>query len=244
MKPDQNPEQNPEQTSFPGSSIHPVEELQRKGIRKLRVIPESQLKKTAREAVAHALLELLDGLEIDEPVRQELRIRANQLLGNPPQVAPCPAPEPASGPRQITSAPLVIPSFQNVPTDVSIEQGNGNEEAAGNPLGKREKALLLQLSRLISQDWRSELATVRDSHRDQVDRLEVRIQELTQALQATDQVLETSSQQNQANQEVNTPFDHKKSELLDQLFQANVALRALSQGPSKGVSPSRDGEGR
>ena len=73
MKPDQNPEQNPEQTSFPGSSIHPVEELQRKGIRKLRVIPESQLKKTAREAVAHALLELLDGLEIDEPVLVPLR---------------------------------------------------------------------------------------------------------------------------------------------------------------------------
>ncbi|MGE4603108.1 MAG: hypothetical protein AAEJ65_09410 [Planctomycetota bacterium] len=72
----------------------------------------------------------------------------------------------------------------------------------------------------------------------------MRIQELTMALQATDQVLETNAKSRQEPAEITIPFDNKKSELLDQLFQANVALRALSQGQSQGISPSRDGEGK
>jgi len=168
-----NSEQNPDQPAFPGSSIHPVEELQEKGIKKLRVIPESQLKKAAREAVAVAILQLLDGLEISDQARQELRIRANQVLcnGEASEVAVDPTNQQSSAPRQVTSSPLVIPSFQTVAPENTARQQQPDANQTGNPLGKREKALLLQLSKLIAQDWRSELASVRDSHRDQVERL-------------------------------------------------------------------------
>lgn len=239
-----NSEQNPDQPAFPGSSIHPVEELQKKGIKKLRVIPESQLKKAAREAVAVAILELIDDLDIADQVRQELRIRANKVLGHGETSAANvdQSNQDSSDPRQVTTSPLVIPSFQKVAPEIPAGQGQPVANSPGNPLGEREKALLLQLSKLIAQDWRSELASVRDSHRDQVERLECRIQELTHALQTTDQILGNNTDQKATDPQMNESFDNTKSELLDQLFQANVALRALSRGPSKGVSPS--GEGR
>lgn len=240
-----NSEMKPEQPKIPGSSVHPVEELQKKGIRSLRVIPESQLRAAAQAAVAQAILDLLDELSVTEEVRQQLRIRALQVLGNPDQQnSPSLDSTSESQTEAIISSPLVIPTLKNVSADVPVEQKNREEKDTGSPLGKREKALLLQLSKLIAQDWRSEIASVRDSHRDQVERLEVRIQELTQALQATDQVLESHPQAGNAPAEINNSFDHKKSELLDQLFQANVALRALSKGPSQGVSPAGEGEGR
>ncbi|HIC24265.1 MAG TPA: hypothetical protein EYO84_12595 [Planctomycetes bacterium] len=259
------PQQQPDPMAFPGSSIHQMEELQKKGIRKLRIISESQLKQTAREAVAHALLEALDGLDVPDVVRQELRIRAAKILGKEQIEVPqeqhkeqIEAPqeqykEQIEAPQEQqlapvaeihVSSPLVIPSVSNPSADVSIGAPEVDEKAPGSPLGKRENALLLQLSRLIAQDWRSELALVRDSQRAQVERLEMRIQELTMALQATDQVLETNAKSRQEPAEITIPFDNKKSELLDQLFQANVALRALSQGQSQGISPSRDGEGK
>ena len=237
------PQHHPDPMAFPGSSIHPMEELQKKGIRKLRIISESQLKQTAREAVAHALLEALEGLDVPDVLRQELRIRAAKFLGK--EQIDAPQEQQLAPVAEIhVSSPLVIPSVSNSSADVSIGAPEVDENDSGSPLGKREKALLLQLSRLIAQDWRSELALVRDSQRDQVERLEMRIQELTMALQATDQVLETNAKSRQEPAEITIPFDNKKSELLDQLFQANVALRALSQGQSQGISPSRDGEGK
>lgn len=237
------PQQDSDPMALPGSSIHPVEELQKKGIRQLRIIAESQLKQAAREAVAQALLETVEGLEIPEQVRQELRIRAAIILGQEQPIS-TDGPSQIQKPTQHLAPPLVLGPISNHSQDVSLGTAEVEENPPGSPLGKREKALLLQLSRLIAQDWRSELATVRDSHRDQVGRLEMRIQELTMALQATDQVLEMSAKTKQEKTEITTPFDDKKSELLDQLFQANVALRALSEGPGQGISPSRDGEGK
>ncbi len=193
--------------------------------------------------MAHALLEALEGLDVPDVVRQELRVRAAKILGKEQIYAPQEQ-QLAPVSKIHVSSPLVIPSVSNSSADVSIGAPEDDENDSGSPLGKREKALLLQLSRLIEQDWRSELALVRDSQRDQVERLEMRIQELTMALQATDQVLETNAKSRQEPAEITIPFDNKKSELLDQLFQANVALRALSQGQSQGISPSRDGEGK
>ncbi|MGE4603107.1 MAG: hypothetical protein AAEJ65_09405 [Planctomycetota bacterium] len=158
------PQQQPDPMAFPGSSIHQMEELQKKGIRKLRIISESQLKQTAREAVAHALLEALEDLDVPDVVRQELRIRAAKILGK--EQIDAPQEQQLAPVAEIhVSSPLVIPSVSNPSADVSIGAPEVDEKAPGSPLGKREKALLLQLSRLIAQDWRSELALVRDSQR-------------------------------------------------------------------------------
>ncbi|MGE4619830.1 MAG: hypothetical protein AAEJ04_08500 [Planctomycetota bacterium] len=247
-----NQESDASNKAFPGSSIHPVEDLQKKGIRQLRVIPESQLKKAAREAVARALLEVLESLDVSEEVRQELKVRATKIIhgqSSGATISSAPVEAVGSDPanqrtNRTDTPPLVVPSIQDQVSDIPNQVPAPVPNPPGSPLGQREKALLLQLSRLIAQDWRSELATVRDSHRDQVERLEMRILELTQALHTTDQVLDEKVSNDRAEAGQQNPFDSTKTELLDQLFQANVALRALSERPSKGVSPTQDGEGR
>ena len=70
----------------------------------------------------------------------------------------------------------------------------------------------------------------------------MRIEELTKALRVTDQVLTRDRSEEGTDGPVLSPFDHKKEELLDQLFQANVALREISSGDNGG-QPS-NGEGR
>jgi hypothetical protein len=72
----------------------------------------------------------------------------------------------------------------------------------------------------------------------------MRIEELTLALHATDHALASEDKQCTAELEVKSPFDHKKSELLDQLFQANVALRSLADETAPGDTRSQDREGR
>ena len=70
----------------------------------------------------------------------------------------------------------------------------------------------------------------------------MRIEELTKALRVTDQVLTRDRTQENAGGSAESPFDHKKEELLDQLFQANVALREISSGEIGGQQS--EGEGR
>ena len=93
----------------------------------------------------------------------------------------------------------------------------------------------------MAGDWGTELGKVQDSHRTQVERLEMRIEELTKALRVTDQVLTRDRSEESADGAVASPFDHKKEELLDQLFQANVALREISSGATDGQQSENEG---
>ncbi len=219
--------------SLPHSSVQHLEQLQEKGIRKMRVVSQSQFQEAARKAVARALLETLGDVEISAEARQRLLQRAHACLGEDLKAAAPGSVEPGAGQATVDAKPRIqVPG----PKQRQVEEAApaGGQKSA---LGQREKALLVQLSKLIARDWRSELATVRDSQRNQVERLEMRIEELTLALQATDNALTSSGDPRIDALEVQSPFDSKKSELLDQLFQANVALRALS-------ADSQEEEGR
>ncbi len=218
--------------SLPESSVQHLERLQEKGIRKMRVVSQSQFQEAARKAVARALLETLKDVEISAEARQRLLKRAHTCLGEDLKGATASV-EPLSKQVEAESTPRIqVPGPK--PPQVDVAPTAGAQKSA---LGQREKALLVQLSKLIARDWRSELATVRDSQRNQVERLEMRIEELTLALQATDNAITSSGDPRIDALAVQSPFDTKKSELLDQLFQANVALRALS-------ADSQEEEGR
>ncbi len=206
--------------------VHDVDELRNKGIKKVRVVGMSHLHEMAREAAARAVLELAESLEVTEQVRRSLVGRAQEaILGGP--VGPVP---------QVIEKPALQP-------DVKIEApSSGVTTSSSLPIGPQDHEMLQELSKLIARDWRSELNLVQDSHRAQVERLEMRIEELTRALRATDQVL-TRGREDEGNEDpVLKPFDHKKEELLDQLFQANVALREISPGAANGKTVG--GEGR
>ncbi len=219
------------------SSVHELQDLQKKGIHKMRVVSASQLRDTARKAVAKALTEILDQVQISGEERKQLLDRAmSHLLAPATQTASmAEVLEPAAAPSSKVSEANIVPEESPPQNQTTASRG---------PLGQREKALLVQLSQLIARDWRSELATVRDSQRTQVERLEMRIEELTLALQATDHALAIEGEKEIAELEVKSPFDHKKSELLDQLFQANVALRSLEEDSPDGKPRSQDREGR
>ncbi len=231
------PEASDSPWSLRASSMHELQYLQKKGIHKMRVVSASQLRDTARKALERALTELLEEIQISAEERELLLDRAQSHLMAPTTSPPPPAadlPEVAVPSREI-SAPTEAPQAQ---------QPRPSTGASPGALGQREKALLVQLSRLIARDWRSELATVRDSQRTQVERLEMRIEELTLALQATDHALASEGDPAIDELEVKSPFDNKKSELLDQLFQANVALRSLAEDSATGETRSQDREGR
>ena len=232
--------------SIPNSSVHPLQELQDKGIQKLRIVTPAQLRETARRAVSRALLEMLDGLALPSEQHQQILARANQYMS--PTIATAAdrdeATEVVEEGREVTAPMIQVPSPVNppMPTPAAAEQASAS--VSDGPLGKREKALLIQLSKLIARDWRTEMATVRDTQNTQVERLEMRIEELTLALQATDHAIAVNGDIEIDQLEVKSPFDHTKSELLDQLFQANVALREISEGPQPGDLPSLPREGR
>ncbi|MBT5737972.1 MAG: hypothetical protein HN891_03290 [Planctomycetes bacterium] len=240
------PESADSPLSITNSSVHPLKELQEKGIQKIRVVTPAQLRDTARKAVSRALLEMLDGLALSTEQHQQILARANQYV-SPTVATPVERGEATKVIQEekvVTNPMIKVPSpiIPSIPTPAAAEQASTS--ASDGPLGKREKALLIQLSKLIARDWRTELATVRDTQNTHVERLEMRIEELTLALQATDHAIAVGGDLEIDQLEVKSPFDHKKSELLDQLFQANVALRAISEEPLSGDLPSQPREGR
>ncbi len=237
------PESADSPLSIPNSSVHPLQELQDKGIQKLRVVTQTQLRETARKAVSRALLEMLDGLALPSAQHQQILARANQYMS--PTIATAvdrgESTEMVEEDREVTAPMIKVPT-PVMPTPAAAEQESAS--VSDGPFGKREKALLIQLSKLIARDWRTEMASVRDTQNSQVERLEMRIEELTLALQATDHAIAVNGDLEIDQLEVKSPFDHKKSELLDQLFQANVALREISESPQPGDLPSLPREGR
>lgn len=222
-------ESNTSENDGKRGQIHNVDELRNKGIRKVRVVGESQLQEMAREAAARAILELAQELKVSEEDRRSLVGRAQkQILDGDPGPLPQIIPNPVSQPDA---------QVAHLPNEEQIEESPAT-------LGLQEQEMLIQLSKLISKDWRSELATVRDSHKTQVDRLEMRIEELTRALRVTDQVLTKGGESVVNPTSKLKPFDNKKEELLDQLFQANVALREISASQGAGSLSADSEEGR
>ena len=207
------------------SRVHDVEDLRNRGIRKIRVVGESQLQEMAREAAAKAVLELAANLDLSDEARKSLVAKARESI-----LDGSPGPSP-----QVIENPVVKP-------DVRVVDSPTQPAPPVSQIGIQDQEVLQELSKLIARDWRTELATVQDSHRAQVERLEMRIEELTKALRVTDQVLTRDRTQESTGGSTENPFDHKKEELLDQLFQANVALREISSGDIGGQQS--EGEGR
>ncbi|MGB1072238.1 MAG: hypothetical protein ACPG1Z_11275 [Planctomycetota bacterium] len=207
------------------SRVHDVEDLRNRGIRKVRVVGESQLQEMAREAAAKAVLELAANLDLSDEARKSLVAKARESI-----LDGSPGPSP-----QVIENPVVKP-------DVRVVDSPTQPSPPVSQIGIQDQEVLQELSKLIARDWRTELATVQDSHRAQVERLEMRIEELTKALRVTDQVLTRDRTQESTGGSIENPFDHKKEELLDQLFQANVALREISSGDIGGQQS--EGEGR
>jgi len=196
--------------------VREVRELQARGIKKVRLVSEGQYKASLKLAVGKATVELLGDLDLPEEVLLLIRERAFDEI--------------ARG---------------------SDDRGTGRSVSAGGedhpgleepPPPESRPETIDDVSRVLSADWREEIDDVRDSQRLQVERLEARIENLMQALNATDQLLLglaeiTTTASTGTQEEIDTPglLMGKKSELLEQLFQANLVLRELESGNAMGL---------
>ena len=218
----------PDPTLLPeGAKVQEVEALRDRGIEKVRLISQTQFATAVRDAVARELLELLDGLELTEEQREGLEERAlARLTGD--------RPPPALAPANSDATPVAkAPDFD---------------------FAAMEKRLLDEIGRLVAQNWQDEIKTAQDSQTSQIRRLEGRIDSLMRALDQVERMMDRMPETGPAP----SPADGGssslapaggalggiKNELLEQLFEANLALRELEAGEDLSNGNGSDAEPR
>ncbi len=190
--------------------LRPVADLGSRGIRQVRLLSQSQFETAVRDAVAREVLAYLGDLDLPRERRQILEERALARLSGDPVERPLPAE--VAAPATLASAD---PSFDFV---------------------AMERRLVDEIGRLVAQNWRAELETTRDTHSTQITGLERRIDSLMRALDQVERLMDRVPAGGIAapigsNIPPSTgPLSGIKNELLEQLFQANLALRELEAG--------------
>jgi hypothetical protein len=202
-----------------------VGELGTRGIRKVRLVSQSDLEAAIRDAVSRELLDCLAGIELPEDQRRRVESRAlSRLSGD----TPAPAPRATESGADL-GATQAITAFD---------------------FRAMEQRLLDEIGRLVSQNWREGLESGRDGQRDQIQRLERRIESLMRALDQVERMMDrvpAAGRSGAAAAGVPRPepgpLGGMKKDLLEQLFQANLVLRELEAGEERqgGATP---GNGR
>ena len=229
-----------------GGEVRQVGDLEAKGIAQVRLISQSQFKSAVREAVATEVLAIIDGLELSPRDREKVEERALARLGGDPFALP-PRRETASAaaptldpPVEEKPAPATLPSLETTAAPEAAAASPPNPTPAPAPPAQEidveamESRIVEEVGRLVSQNWRDELQTAQSSQRNQIDRLEGRIDSLMKALDQIERLID--QQQLQAPAAAPSSFIDSgalggiKNELLEQLFEANLALRELEAG--------------
>ncbi|MGA1203072.1 MAG: hypothetical protein ACO4BJ_08840 [Planctomycetota bacterium] len=189
-----------------GGRLHPVGDLAGRGIANVRLISQSQLDGAIREAVSTEILAVVDELPLSVSDREKLIERALARLGGSPLPAPTRTTVQAASPE-----PAATPAID---------------------LDALSSRIIEEVGRLVSTNWRDEIQSAQDSQRSTIDRLESRIEALMGALDQVERLMERPSA---AGAGPATPASSGalggiKNELLEQLFEANLALRELEAG--------------
>ena len=215
--------------------VRPVDDLQQQGIRKVRVLSQSQLGEVLRVAVNRAVRRQLGELDLPIAVLEQLRdateLEYARLLAEGLERAPAPVtPPPPPPPAQVAPRPAPQPAQlapDPAPAPPSAELDGMEERMAQN------------ISQLLQKDWRSDLQQVQESQQSKLELLEQRISKLVGALESTDrlvsQIKDTRATNDPAGSaddaagglDPDSPLIGRKSELLSALFQANMELREL-----------------
>ncbi|MFN0057288.1 MAG: hypothetical protein ACKVX7_02430 [Planctomycetota bacterium] len=229
-----------------GTTTHAVDDLATNGIRKVRVLSESQLSSTLRLAVNRVLRDQLQGLGLTaEQVRilsdrseKELHelLAAGLTSQNAEETTTARVgAHPSTIESILADEQLALQKLLHGETLSSSITKNTSED-----LMTLEKRIAQDLGSLIDKDWRNELRQIEDSNKRQILLLEQRISKLVRALESTDRVLAHLQQQPGsqvgpgqfaagAALDSDNPLYQKKSQLLQALFQANLKLRELDK---------------
>jgi hypothetical protein len=206
-----------------------VDDLGTRGIRQVRLLSQSQLESAVRDAVAREVLALLGAVELSAEERRELEERAFARLDGTPR-PPRAVPPPPAAP-----APPALPAFD---------------------FAAMEQRLIDEIGRLVAQNWREEIAPGHPAARDQVERLERRIDSLMRALDQIERMMERMPATGLGLAAALAPrgavagrapaeaLGGIKNEILEQLFQANLALRELEAGEELSNGHGPDGAHR
>lgn len=218
-------------------SVRPLGELRERGIKRIRVLSESQLTQAMRIAFNRALRHQLGSLDLPAAVLERLREAAEweyrSLLADGLEHVTPDFPTTLVTPPPTPSAPSA--DLPRVPPP--------NLDPGSPEFHKIEERMAHNLTELVRKDWRTELAAATRHQQDHLEALEQRIGKLVQALESTDRVLHriqqvrpTESAPLGANANAldpASPLFERKSELLTALFQANMELRELRGAGAK-----------
>lgn len=213
-----------------GGQVRRVGELEGRGIDKIRLFSRTQIETAVRDAVGREILACLDGIELDPETRDRLRERAlarlsGDLTEGPPAASAPRAPESVA--PATTSSAAAGPAF----------------DFAG-----MEKRLVDEIGRLVSQNWKDGLHDATESQRATIGRLEGRIETLMRALEQVEKMMEDmpaptagSAAASAAGAPGGGALGGIKDELLEKLFEANLALRELeAEEELRGSNPAAD----
>lgn len=207
--------------------LRSVGELGTHGIRKVRLVSQSDLEAAIRDAVAREVLDYLAKNEIPTDRRRSIEERALARLSG----------EAVLPPASATAAPAAGSS-----PDLGETQA-----IAGFDFRAMEHRLIDEIGRLVAQNWREGLESTRDSQSDQIHRLERRIESLMRALDQVEKMMDRVPAAARGAPPTGAglvgpgPLGGIKNDLLEQLFQANLALRELEAGEDRrGGAPGDD----
>ena len=212
-----------------GGELRPVGDLENRGISQVRLISQSQFDSAVREALAREILAIASDLTLANPDRELLIERAHaRLAGKPIEPTASVSPPRPLAERSAARAPELEP----IPLD--DPEPSPHPESAEFDVEALENRIVEEVGRLVSQNWREELRTAQDSQRNVIYRLEGRIDSLMKALDQIERLMD--HQHTRPAEGMPTSFIDSgalggiKNELMEQLFEANLALRELEAG--------------
>lgn len=158
-----------------------------------------------------------------EPIEPSLTDELPIASRTAPELEPLSLEEPSFiEPETIEAPPVVEPTAP------------ARTEAAEIDVEALENRIVEEVGRLVSQNWREELRSAQDSQRNQIDRLEGRIDSLMKALDQIERLMDhqhTRPEEGMPTSFIDTgALGGIKNELMEQLFEANLALRELEAG--------------
>lgn len=225
-------------------SLQPVDGLRRRGVQQIRVLSQSQLARTIQVAINRTLRKELDGIDIAVPALRTIEERAYREFERLVEAGvesepPVHAPEAGFDPGLLREA--MSRGQRPLASEGMATAEPATLRATEFDLESLERRMSQQISTLLANDLRKELAAVESSQRQQVELLESRIAKLARALESTDEILARFQDLGPsavtpigaglaapaAGLDPTSPLFEHKSQLLDALFQANLALREL-----------------
>ncbi|MBN1418089.1 MAG: hypothetical protein JXP34_04895 [Planctomycetes bacterium] len=210
-----------------GTAMTSVDELQARGVRKLKVISESRINERINQAVAAAIERYMSENRPPEGDLARIRADARREFGVLLKEMQEDAKAASREMRDFFRREL---DLQKSLLEPGAPKPSSPALAVDSPEFREfQDRMAENISKLIAADWKSDLDDVRMTQRQKIEALENRLSKLLLALESTERVL--ASLQGRGGRRgappPKSPLGEQKSMLLREIFNANLELQKL-----------------